>query len=89
MVEVKLHRNEKIQKQKSFILWSEPMVKFFLAKSKICKLSTPPPYQHVEKNGRIVQLYHSFPPVSEVHRISEQLGTVRSTKNYASDFRKK
>ena len=29
------------KKQKSFILWSEPMVKWFLAKSKICKLSPP------------------------------------------------
>ena len=30
------------KKQKSFILWSEPMVKWFLAKSKFCKLSPPP-----------------------------------------------
>ena len=31
------------KKQKSFILWSEPMVKWFLAKSKFCKLSPPLP----------------------------------------------
>ena len=35
------------KKQKLFILWSEPMVKWYLAKSKFCKLLPPPIY--VEK----------------------------------------
>ena len=48
------------KKQKSFILWSEPMVKWFLAKSKFCKLSPPPIYNAMEP---------SFPPTSWISLI--------------------
>ena len=45
------------KKQKSFILWSEPMVKWFLAKSKFCNLSPPPTSCTVNLQQAIIAFY--------------------------------